>query len=268
MGAELFPHFPKEVAAADAELGYSIVELCTEDKEGKLGNTEFTQPALFVVNALSWLKKLQDGGGKPDFVAGHSLGEYNALFAAGAFDFTTGLKLVKKRGELMSKARGGGMAAVVGLPVEKIKETLQAPELSGIDVANYNSPAQFVISGPVDQIAKSEAALKSAGARNVVVLKVSAAFHSRYMVNSMNEFASFLSGFRFQTFEIPVIANVTARPYQPGDVYDNLARQISSSVLWTDSIRYLLQQPDPHFEEVGPGMVLTSLIRQIKMATS
>ena len=115
MGKDLFDEFKEYVDAADEILGYSIKELCLEDPNGVLGLTQYTQPALYVVNALTYLKEVKTTGVKPDFVAGHSLGEYDALFAAGVFDFATGLKLVQKRGELMSQAKGGGMAAVLGL---------------------------------------------------------------------------------------------------------------------------------------------------------
>jgi malonyl CoA-acyl carrier protein transacylase len=266
MGAGLFELFPAEVRAADHELGYSLAELCLEDPEGKLNQTEFTQPALYAVNALSRLKHINDTGIRPDFVAGHSLGEYNALLAAGAFDFLTGLRLVRRRGALMSQVRGGGMAAVVGLPVDAIRAVLAAPAFAGVDVANFNSPLQVVVSGPADQVAAAAPEFEKAGARIVVPLKVSAAFHSRHMSEASGMFAEFLAGFSFNPLQIPVIANVTARPCEPGRVAQNLARQINSPVLWTDSIRFLLTQPDPQFTEIGPGQVLTGLLRQIKTA--
>src|SRR5688572_15729706 len=125
MGADLFKQFPEYVALADKELGYSIAELCLEDSIGRLNETQFTQPALYIVSCLGHLKEKQDAG-IPDYVAGHSVGEYSALFAAGAFDFVTGLKLVKKRGELMSKAREGGMAAVIGLDRDQVAEVIRA----------------------------------------------------------------------------------------------------------------------------------------------
>src|SRR5690606_10730363 len=121
-------------------------ELCLEDPREELGQTQFTQPALYAVNAMAYLAKVEESG-KPDFLVGHSLGEYDALFAAGAFDFITGLKLVKKRGELMSQATGGGMAAVLFMEADAIRSALDGSGFSGIDIANYNSPKQTVISG-------------------------------------------------------------------------------------------------------------------------
>ncbi len=264
MGAGLFEQFPNETAQADQILGYSIRQLCLEDPRKELDQTQFTQPALYVVNALSHLKKLRETSLGPDFLAGHSLGEYNALLAAEVFDFITGLKLVKQRGLLMSRATGGSMAAVLGLAIPVLREVLASPAFSGVDVANFNSPAQVVISGPSDQVNAVRPALESAGARMVIPLKVSAAFHSRYMKPASEDFRRFLDGFTFSAPRIPVIANVTAAPYDGSSVKDNLSRQIASSVRWTDTIQLLLRQPDAQFEEVGPGLVLTGLIRQIK----
>src|SRR5437762_401122 len=147
MGNTLFDEFKEAIASADEILGYSIKELCLHDPHQQLGKTQFTQPALYVVNALSYLKKMKETGQAPDYVAGHSLGEYSALFAAGAFDFETGLRLVKKRGELMSQAIGGGMAAVIGFTLEQVDQVLKECGLTGIDIANYNTPTQIVIAG-------------------------------------------------------------------------------------------------------------------------
>jgi malonyl CoA-acyl carrier protein transacylase len=192
MGAQLFGRFPEEVARADEILGYSIEELCRDDVEGRLQNTEYTQPALFVVNALSHLAHRADGGAEPDYLAGHSLGEYNALHAAGAFDFATGLRLVAKRGELMSRVADGGMAAVVGLTAEQVAELLARPGLENLSIANYNNPTQIVVAGPRDDVAGARAVFEEAGAGLFTVLRVSGAFHSPYMSAIQGEFAEFL----------------------------------------------------------------------------
>src|SRR5436305_5494221 len=147
MGNTLFDEFKAITARADEILGYSIKELCLQDPHQQLGQTQFTQPALYVVNALSYLKKMKEAGQAPAYVSGHSLGEYNALFAAGAFDFETGLQLVKKRGELMSQATGGGMAAVIGFTLEQVDQILKEYGLTSIDIANYNTPTQIVLAG-------------------------------------------------------------------------------------------------------------------------
>jgi trans-AT polyketide synthase/acyltransferase/oxidoreductase domain-containing protein len=264
MGAELFREFPEMTALADAELGYSMERLCLEDPNDQLDRTEFTQPALYFVNSLSHLKQLKETGRAPDFVAGHSLGEYNALFAAGAFDFSVGLKLVKKRGELMSRASHGGMAAVIGLSLAKIEEVLQTAGYDNLNVANLNTPQQIVISGAHDAIVDAKEDFENAGAKLYVPLKVSGAFHTPFMRSAADEFSNFLEQFEFSPLKIPVIANVDALPYQQDQIKENLAKQITHSVRWSESIQWLLRQEEPEFQEIGPGRVLTGLIAKIK----
>lgn len=264
MGEGLFERFPEQVAIADAELGYSIQELCLRDPGQQLNQTQYTQPALFVVSALTYLARLADTGEQPDAVAGHSLGEYNALFAAGVFDFATGVKLVKRRAELMSQASGGAMAAVIGLSVEQIRAALDGAGLTGIDIANYNSLAQTVISGPEADIVAAQPVIEAAGSKMFVRLAVSAAFHSRYMAAAEKEFACFLEGFEFAEPKVPVYSNVTAAPHQPGEIKGLLARQITHSVRWVETMEALLALPEPEFLELGPGNVLTGLARRIK----
>ena len=267
MGADVFPRFPDETATADAILGYSVAQQCVEDPGDKLSQTEYTQPLLFTVCALMYLDKFRETGTKPDMVAGHSVGEFAALFAAGVFDFATGLRLVQKRGELMSRAMGGGMAAVVGMTAEEIQGVLNSSGFTTIDVANLNSPKQSVISGLKDDVLAVQSAFEAAGAKKFVPLDVSGAFHSRYMRPSQAEFESFARTFTFSAPTIPVIANVTARPYEANAIVDNMTRQITSPVRWVESMQYALQQPEPQFEEIGPGNVLTALMRQIKSAS-
>jgi trans-AT polyketide synthase/acyltransferase/oxidoreductase domain-containing protein len=262
MGEALFHRFPELVSAANAQLGYSLEELCLRDPDKKLGQTQFTQPALYAVNALSFLAKTEDEKRQPNFTAGHSLGEYNALFAAGAFDFITGLKLVQKRGALMAEVKEGGMAAVIGLSADRINELIYSFAFDRVDVANLNSPKQTVISGPAEDVKAFSVILKEAGAK-VIPLNVSGAFHSRMMEPVREQFRAFLDGFRFNDLRIPVIANATAQPYENSKIADLLARQISSSVRWTDTIRYLQSRGPMEFQEVGPGAVLTGLLKQI-----
>jgi len=263
MGGELFDQFPELVNQADEVLGCSSKELCLDDPENRLNQTDYTQPALYVVNALTYLSKTENTDLRPDFVAGHSLGEYNALFAAGVFDFITGLKLVQKRGQIMVKVTGGGMAAVIGMQPDKIKQVLKDASFESIDIANLNSPKQTVISGRKEDIDAVKTVFEDAGVRLFIPLKVSGAFHSRYMQDAQNKFADFLKSFEFQPVQIPVIANYTAAPYQNGETMNNMVQQISSPVRWVESIQYLKQQPEPEFEEIGPGNVLTKLIKQI-----
>ncbi|AZM44515.1 [acyl-carrier-protein] S-malonyltransferase [Streptomyces sp. WAC 06738] len=260
MGAQLFGRFPEEVARADEILGYSIEELCRDDVEGRLQNTEYTQPALFVVNALSHLAHRADGGAEPDYLAGHSLGEYNALHAAGAFDFATGLRLVAKRGELMSRVADGGMAAVVGLTAEQVAELLARPGLENLSIANYNNPTQIVVAGPRDDVAGARAVFEEAGAGLFTVLRVSGAFHSPYMSAIQGEFAEFLSGFTLAPPAVPVISNVTALPYED-DVAAALVRQLDHPVRWTDTVRYLIAQGVADIKPIGPGRAMRGLIK-------
>jgi len=269
MGVGLFERFADWTAEADAILGYSIRELCGEDPRGELGLTQFTQPALYVVNAMSWRARREDGEGAPAFVAGHSLGEYNALLAAGAFDFPTGLRMVQRRGALMGQVTGGGMAAVIGLPPSEIERILAASEEGRrLDVANYNGFDQTVIAGPQADLTAVAPAFEAAGVRAFTPLKVSAPFHSRYMRGPMLEFGAFLADFRFAAPATPVIANVTAKPYPADAVRDTLAEQIGHSVKWLDSMVYLLDQGADTFVEVGPGNVLGKLITRIKRQRS
>jgi polyketide biosynthesis malonyl-CoA-[acyl-carrier-protein] transacylase len=264
MGKDLFAEFPNYVEKANTILGFSIPDLCLDDPNNQLGQTNYTQPALYVVNALSYFKKIKEFNQKPDFVAGHSLGEYNALLAAEVFDFETGLKLVKKRSELMSQAQGGGMAAVIGLTSEVILSLLTEHHLSDIVIANYNSSTQTVISGPKNSILQAQTIFENAGAMYYVPLKVSGAFHSPFMNEAQAQFANFLKDFQFNPPAIPVIANTTAKPYEADAVAETLAKQINHSVCWLQSIMYLIENGEEVFEEIGPGKVLKGLINQIQ----
>jgi len=264
MGGDLFDEFPELTARADEILGYSIAELCNEDPAGRLDSTEYTQPALFVVNALSYLRRRRQGLGPVDFMAGHSLGEYNALFAAGAFDFATGLALVRRRSELMGQADGGGMAAVIGLDADAVRATLASHRLDRLELANLNAPDQVVLAGRAADIAEAAPIFRDAGARAYIPLKVSGAFHSRHMEPARARFADFLPRFAFEPLKVPVIANRTGRPYEPEQVRDTLAAQLVEPVRWEQTVRFLLAQGVEEFEEIGPGRVLTGLIEKIR----
>lgn len=269
MGQEYFDEFKDLIQIADEVLGYSIKKLCLEDPEGKLNFTQYTQPALYVVNALAYLKKIQETGVRPDVVAGHSLGEYNALFAAGVYDFATGLKLVKKRGELMGQAKNGGMAAVLGMDETAVRAVIEEKNLTTIDIANLNSPAQTVIAGKKEDIEAAVKVFEEAGARRVVVLNVSGAFHSRYMGEAQTEFMAYMNQFEFKEPEITCFSNVYGRPYNKEIIKETLTKQITSSVRWTDIIRYIWGM-DENCEiiQVGPGRVLTDLTTKIKRTST
>jgi trans-AT polyketide synthase/acyltransferase/oxidoreductase domain-containing protein len=267
MGGHLFDAFPELTALADDILGYSIKDLCLTDVEKQLIDTRYTQPALFVVNALTYLHKLREDPAKPDYVAGHSLGEYNALFVAGVFDFATGVQLVLKRGELMSRAPSGAMAAVLNCHESTVQRILREHHLESIDVANFNAPSQLVLAGLRDDIDKAQPFFQDDDVR-YIHLNVSAAFHSRYMKPAMEEFGRFLQDFSFAPPTIPVISNVHACPYLPDQLHTNLTEQICRPVRWTESIGYLMGKGARTFEELGPGNVLTKLIAEIQRAAT
>ncbi len=263
MGEDLFDRYPGLVAQADSILGYSIKELCLKNPDSLLSRTDYTQPALYIVDALSFLARVEDEKVMPDFVIGHSLGEYAALYASGAFDFGAGLKLVQKRGALMNEATGGGMAAILGMNGDEVAAALKELGADAVDVANYNSQRQTVISGRKADIEMYAPQMKEMGAQRVVILSVSGAFHSRYMRPAADEFETFLSGFSFSSLKIPCIANCSAEPYTDDSVASNLVKQIYSSVRWIDTVMGLRQQGAETFIEVGPGSVLSGLARQI-----
>ncbi|MFS8068492.1 MAG: ACP S-malonyltransferase [Byssovorax sp.] len=267
MGQHLFGAHRDLVARADAILGYSVRALCLEDPEQQLNRTLYTQPALFVVNALLYLEsRARDL--KPDMVAGHSLGEYNALWAAGVFDFETGLRLVRRRAELMDRASGGGMAAVVGMDAARVSSVLAEHDGSALDLANLNEPTQVVISGPRSELERFKPIFEAQKVRLYSILEVSAAFHSRYMEPARREFASFLDDIPLKQPLIPVIANCTARPHEPGSLKRSLSDQIVKPVRWTESIDYMLGQGVSEFEEYGPRKILGGMVIRIRQAFS
>lgn len=263
MGADLFGQYGDMVKQADGILGYSIEELCLEDPKRQLDFTWYTQPALYVVNAMSYKHQIEKDSRLPDYLAGHSLGEYNALQASGAVSFEDGLRLVQKRGQLMSQAPKGAMAAVLGPTDAEIKELLISSGLSTIDIANCNSLDQTVISGLEDDLAKAETVF---GQRDIkfIPLNTSGAFHSRYMDTAANEFNKFIRQFNFSVPKIDVISNVDARPYTQAQIVENLTSQITRSVKWLESIRYMMDAGVTEFREIGVGNVLTTLIEKIQ----
>lgn len=271
MGGELFDlaDYAAIEAQVDALLGYSLRQLCLHDA-ARLADTRYTQPCLYMVNALHGLRAQREGAA-PDCYAGHSLGEYNALHAAGAFDLLTGLRLVQKRGELMAQARGGAMTAVLGLESGRIAETLLAHGLDAVDIGNYNAPTQTVLSGPPQEIDRATQLFEAAGA-TCVRLAVGGAFHSRLMHDAALDYAQFLDGVEFGRLQRPVISNVTGTFYPaqaPAAVIASLlVRQIVRPVLWVKCVRSLLDAGADTFLEAGPGNVLTRLVAQIRAAAA
>lgn len=254
MGEGLFDRFAHLCAEADDILGYSIRDLCMQGPIERLTETQFTQPALFVVNSLHYQAFTEDNDEKPDYLLAHSVSEYVALYAAGVLDFADGLQLVKKRGALMAEAKGGGMAAVLGLTAQQVEDIIAREGLGDVYAANFNTPKQIVVSGKKEAIIAAEQSFQDAGAMLYKVLAVSGAFHSPFMEESKQSFADFAANVEFKTPKIPVISNVTARPHTTSDIRSRMVEQITAPVRWSESIRYLLAKglSVSNFKEIGP----------------
>jgi malonyl CoA-acyl carrier protein transacylase len=265
MGADLFARFPALVAQADEILGYSLEELCLVDDGARLRQTSYCQPALFVVEALGFLAHAADAvGPPPDAFAGHSVGEYAALFAAGVLDFGTGLRLVRRRGELMAECGPGSMAALLGLELPEIEALLAAAGLTELDIALHNAPGQYAVAGPDHAIDELSDAAFDHGAR-CIRLNVSGPFHSRYMQPAADAFSDELSTASLRDPQVQVITNATGLPVRSvAFAVDSLIEQLTSPVLWRESIEYLLGRGDLDFVEIGPGATLTGMVTRIR----
>lgn len=248
---------------ANEILGFRITDIMFEGTADDLTQTKVTQPAIFL-HSVVLATCLPDF--KPDMVAGHSLGEFSALVAAGALDFEEGLRLVSIRARAMQKAcetNPGTMAAVLMLPAEKIEEICSSCK-GTVVAANYNCDGQIVISGEKDAIDEACARMKEAGAKRALPLRVGGAFHSPLMEPARAELAEGIEKAVFRTPSCPVYQNVTAEPStDPGVMKANLLAQLTSPVLWTQSTRNMASDGASHFIEIGPGKVLQGLISKI-----
>jgi [acyl-carrier-protein] S-malonyltransferase len=270
MGLDLYNSYPsaKEVFdAADASLGFSLSSLCFEGPDEELTKTHNVQPAILVVS-IACLKALQETTiahfPPPTFVAGHSLGEYTALVAAGVLSLADAVLLVRERGRLMYEAglkNPGSMLAVIGLDEETVKDISAH---SGTEISNINCPGQIVISGAIEALAKANELAKARGARTVIPLKVSGAFHSALMEPVLAEFSKIVSSFRFHPPVIPVISNLTTQPLTNVDsIKTELVKQLRNCIRWQGSVEYMMRSGVTAFYEIGPGKVLSGLIRRI-----
>jgi [acyl-carrier-protein] S-malonyltransferase len=252
---------------ADAALGFSISRLCFDGPEESLKLTENTQPAILTVS-IALLRALEERGLRPAFVAGHSLGEYSALVAAGALDFADAVRLVRRRGRYMQEAVPvgvGGMAAILGLDVAAV-EAICAEAAAGdvVRPANLNSPTQVVIAGHVGAVERAVALAKGAGAKRAVTLSVSAPFHCELLEPAAVRLSADLDALRFEKLACPLVTNVDARPIVEADeAKDALKRQVARPVRWSESVRRMLDGGAETFVEIGPGKVLTGLVRSI-----
>lgn len=263
---EKFDSVKQKFDAANEILGRDLARLCFEGPEGDLKATQNTQPALFTLEA-SITDVLKDNGMQPSLTMGHSLGEYGALYGAGIVDFQDGLKLVARRGELMASAgekAPGTMAAVIGLPKEKIAEVLSSVQEGVVVPANENTTEQTVISGEVSAVEKACDLLKQAGAKRAIVLPVSGAFHSPLMKCITDDFAQTLESVTFRDPVCPIVPNVTAQlETRPDEIKRLLIEQLTAPVRWVDSIRRIKTENHTAALEVGPGAVLQGLVRKI-----
>jgi [acyl-carrier-protein] S-malonyltransferase len=290
MGRDIYESSPAARAIfdqADATLGIALTQLCFEGPEDALTATENAQPALLTVSValLAVLRERQgdkEKGRQGDvshslslspflpvsvaFVAGHSLGEYSALVAAGALDLTSALRLVRRRGELMAEANQGGMAAIIGLDERALEDVCRdvATERAPVVIANYNSPGQLVISGASEAIERACALTKERGAKRALPLKVSAAFHSPLMRAAADGLAAAVGEVTIANARVPVISNVTAAPLvDAAGIRRELVAQVTSPVRWIASMQHMAAAGVDTFVEIGPGSVLTGLIKRI-----
>lgn len=265
--AESFPAARLVFEAADQALGFSLSKLCVEGQEEKLKLTENTQPALLTVSFAAF-SVLNEQGIRPDYVAGHSLGEYSALTAAGALPFSDAVRLVRKRGRFMQEAvppGKGAMAALLKLPYEKLDSVLQqAAQGQVVTAANLNSPDQVVIAGDAPAVQRAIELAKAAGAKRAVLLPVSAPFHCPLMKPAQERLAPELNAISFRDLDFPLINNWQAKEVRTGiEAREGLYQQIPNPVRWLESMRYLAAKGVERFIEVGPGSVLTGLLRSM-----
>jgi len=265
--AETFPEAREVFEEADRVLGFALSTLCFEGPEDKLALTENTQPALLAVSAAAYAV-LKCKRVKPDYVAGHSLGEYSALVAAGSLPFADALQLVRKRGRYMQEAvppGAGAMAALLKLPEGKLDEVLaEARQGEVVTAANFNSPEQVVIAGHAAAVQRATELAKAAGARRAIPLPVSAPFHCPLMKPAQERLRADLDRTEFGELSVPLINNWQAHEVRTGaEARTGLYEQVPNPVRWTETIRYLAEQGVTRFIEVGAGGVLTGLLRNI-----
>lgn len=271
MGKDVYDALPNSRAVfekGDEVLGFPLSKLVFEGPDSDLKQTVNTQPALLTAS-VAYLEALREQDVKPDYVAGHSLGEYSALVAAGVLSYEDAVTLVRLRGRFMEEAVPGGqgaMAAVLGAEREALAELCRSvSEENGIvELANVNCPGQIVVSGSVAGVNGVVQRVKEAGGKRAIPLEVSGPFHSSLMRDAANRLAEELKKVTFNTPTVPVIVNVTASPVtDPEEIRELLVRQVYSPVLWQDSIEWLIANGVDTFVEIGSGSVLTGLIRKI-----
>jgi [acyl-carrier-protein] S-malonyltransferase len=271
MGKDLFHNFPsaKEVfEEADSSLGFSLSSMCFDGTIEDLAFTANTQPAILTSSIAAFRVMLEEGFPRPDFVAGHSLGEYSALVAANAMTFSDAVKTVRKRGTFMQEAVPvgiGAMAAILGSDLETIEAVCK--EVANGEVcspANINSPSQIVIAGNAGAIDRACETLKERGAKRAIKLNVSAPFHCDLMLPAQEKLSLVLNELHFDSFDCPIVENVSAKFNSDKDrIAEALTKQVSSPVRWVETIQNLIEMGVDTFVEVGTGKVLSGLVKQI-----
>ena len=268
MGYKLYQSSPKAKEVfqeADEALQFSLSRLCFEGPEDELRQTINAQPAIMTVS-IACLRAASEVNHtvSPSFVAGHSLGEYTALVAANVLGFADAIRLVRERGRLMQKAgeiKPGGMAAVIGLDEAVLREICRE---SGAEIANFNCSGQIVISGSKEALARAMELAKARDARRVILLQVSGAFHSTLMQPTIEGLSAAISQINFRTPEVPIVVNSTAQPVTTAEgVKEELLRQLCNCVQWQPSVEYMVEEGVSTFIEIGPGQVLSGLIKRI-----
>ncbi|MFA5411419.1 MAG: ACP S-malonyltransferase [Candidatus Omnitrophota bacterium] len=270
MGKDLYASFPESKAVfekADKTLGFSLSELCFSGPREELTKTHNCQPAIVTMSIACWeafKSTRRREAGAPAYTAGLSLGEYSALVAAEAVSFEDAVYLVRQRGRFMEEAavkNPGRMFSIIGLDLAKVKEICSQ---TNTEIANLNCPGQIVISAGIGEADRAQAAAKEQGAKAVIALEVSGAFHSSLMKDASLKLAAELDKIEIKAPKFPVISNVTAMPVsKPEEIKDNLVRQVASPVLWEDSMKFILSKGIMNFMEFGPGKVLKGLMRRI-----
>ena len=267
MGKDLYENYESAKSVfetADNVLNKSISTICFEGPEEDLKQTVNTQPCIVTMSIAAMKALTSQIDIKPDYVAGHSLGEYCAMYTAGVMSLENTLKSIQKRADLMGATKGGSMA-VLNASEEQLKAGLaEGSKVGYVDVANYNSPAQVVITGDENAVKAAGDYMLANGVRRVVPLAVSGAFHSKFMENAGHEFASFISNVELNDASIPVITNVDAEPtVNSSDFREKMPKQIYSSVHWTQTIEKMVSDGVEIFIEIGPGKVLAGLNKKI-----